>query len=86
MKRVHAKSARANWPSSRADYQRDRYKRFLAHLPGEVTDLLEAMALMTQEECGKKLGISRQAVHQGERRALRKIRAALAEYRRQARA
>jgi len=74
------------WPSNSHAYKREYYQKVIGHLPGEVTDLLEAMAIRTQQEVADAIGISRQAVHQGERRALRKIRAKLAEYRREARA
>ncbi len=86
MKRVHSHATRAKWPSSRPEWQRENYRKMIGRVPGEVMDLLEAMAIRTRKEVASALGITPQAVHQGERRALRKIRAALAEYRRQARA
>ncbi len=38
---------------------------------------LQGLALMSKTEVAKRLGITKQAVHQAERRALWKIRAAL---------
>jgi predicted DNA-binding protein (UPF0251 family) len=43
-------------------------------------DGLEAFAIRNQEEVAQLLGISRQAVQQCERRALRKLRKALKKY------
>lgn len=52
--------------------------------PGETSQFIHhgghTVALLSQQEVGRILGISRQAVHQSERNAIRKIRFALIEY------
>lgn len=65
-----------------------RYDRWHRRDPSEPNmqsneSVLGMMALRTQQEVANMLGISRQAVHQLERRAIKKLRQGLANYRKE---
>lgn len=71
--------------SDGAAYRRAIYKRVYGPQPGEPPakskkSALFQLAIRTQSEVAEILGISRQAVHQAERRAIFKIRSALMPY------
>jgi hypothetical protein len=72
--------------AARAEYRRRQYAR-LALLPGEPIGTSKESprwhaSLTTLEQAARVLGITRQAAHQCERRALAKIRAAMRSWRR----
>lgn len=79
----------ADQQEARVKYRRSYYSRFVALLKGEpkgrrANSCIHQIAIRTQGDVAKILGISRQAVHQTERRAFKKIREAMEGYRNEA--